>query len=152
MWLSATDTGDANGSANSGKLRAAEERPTHRRPATSKAAGESNASGQANSANTGGQIFSSGSETRPVPTSRPDDIHVQVDAPLVFQAKTHSPASPAPVDEAAALPVIGPSTQQTQLKIQIQPPPARPRESAPPNSAPRRFLRRIKGMFVAIFS
>ncbi|MFZ1931303.1 MAG: hypothetical protein WAU50_19345, partial [Candidatus Sulfotelmatobacter sp.] len=92
------------------------------------------------------------SETRPVPTSRPNDIRVQVDAPLVFQAKAHSPAAPAPVEEAAALPVIGPSAQQTQLRIQIQPPPVRPRESTQPNSAPRRFLRRIKGMFVAIFS
>ncbi|MGB7601265.1 MAG: AMIN domain-containing protein [Candidatus Sulfotelmatobacter sp.] len=117
---------------------------------SSKVAGETNGS-QANSASTGGQTFSSGSETRPVPTSRPNDIHVQVDAPLVFQAKSRS-ASPAPVDEAAALPVIGPSTQQTQLEIHIQPPPAGPQESTQPNSAPRRFLRRIKGMFVAIFS
>ena len=118
----------------------------------SKAAGESNGGGQTNSGSTGGRTFSSGSETRPVPASRPNDIHVQVDAPLVFQAKTHPATSPAPVEEAAALPVIGPSTQQTQLEIHIQPPPARPPESGPQNSAPRRFLRRIKGMFVAIFS
>ncbi|MFZ0537579.1 MAG: AMIN domain-containing protein [Candidatus Sulfotelmatobacter sp.] len=119
---------------------------------SSKAAGESNSGGQASTGNTRGQALSSGSETRPVPTSRPNDIRVQVDAPLVFQAKAHSPAAPAPVEEAAALPVIGPSAQQTQLRIQIQPPPVRPRESTQPNSAPRRFLRRIKGMFVAIFS
>jgi len=119
---------------------------------SSKAVGELNGGAQANSESTGGQTFSSGSETQPVPTSRSNDIHVQVDAPLVFQAKTHSAASPAPVDEAAALPVIRPSTQQTQLVIHIQPPPAAPQESTQPNSAPRRFLRRIKGMFVAIFS
>jgi hypothetical protein len=119
---------------------------------SSKAAGEVNGGGQPNSASAGAQTFSSGSETRPVPASRPNDIRVQVDAPLVFQAKTHSAASPAPVAEAAALPVVGPSTQQTQLEIQIQPPSARRQESTEPNSAPRRFLRRIKGMFVAIFS
>lgn len=119
---------------------------------SSKAAGELNGGGQANSTSTGEQTLSSGSETRPVPTSRPNDVHVQVDAPLVFQAKTHPGALPAPVDEAEALPVIGPSVQPTELKIQIQPPPASPRESAQPNSAPRRLLRRIKGMFVAIFS
>jgi hypothetical protein len=118
---------------------------------SAKAAGDLNGGAAANSASTGGQTFSSGSETRPVPASRPNDIHVQVEAPLVFQAKSHSAASSAPVDEAAALPVIRPSTQQTQLVIHIQPPPAVPQQSAEP-SAPRRFLRRIKGMFVAIFS
>lgn len=114
-------------------------------------AGELNDAAAANSPSPGGQTFSSGSETRPVPASRPSDIHVQVEAPLVFQAKARSAASSAPVEEAAALPVVGPSAQQTQLKIQIQPPPAAPQQSAEP-SAPRRFLRRIKGMFVAIFS
>ncbi|MGA9507288.1 MAG: AMIN domain-containing protein [Candidatus Sulfotelmatobacter sp.] len=119
---------------------------------SSKSAGELNGGGQANSPSRGGQTLSSGSETQPVPASRPNDIHVQVDAPLVFQAKTHSMVSPPPMDAAAALPVIRPSTQQTQLEIHIQPPPARRQGSTEPNSAPRRFLRRIKSMFVAIFS
>ncbi|HZW80866.1 MAG TPA: AMIN domain-containing protein [Candidatus Deferrimicrobiaceae bacterium] len=118
---------------------------------SSKAAGESSGGGQAKSASTGEQTFSTGSETRPVPTSRPNDVHVQVDAPLIFQAKTRS-ASAAAVDEAATLPVIGPTAQQTRLEIQIQPPPAAPQGSSQPYSAPRRFLRRLKGMFVAIFS
>lgn len=96
----------------------------------------------------GGQAFSGGPETRPLPPSRPNDVQVQIDAPLVFQAKTRS-APPAPVDEAAALPILAPSIHQTQLEIKIQPPVRQ--DSAQPTSAPHQFLRRIKGMFSSIF-
>ncbi len=33
------------------------------------------------------KTLSSGPEIRPLPPSKPDDIHVQVDAPLVFNAQ-----------------------------------------------------------------
>lgn len=131
-------------SAVSGKATLAEGEPS------AKAAGELNVSGQTNSLSAGAQTFSSNSETRPLPPSQPNDIRVQVEAPLVFQAKPHS-APAAPMDEAAVLPIMAPSNHQTQLEIKIQPP-AVQRDSVQPNSAPRRFLRRIKGMFVAIFS
>jgi hypothetical protein len=88
--------------------------------------------------------------TQPVPSSQPNDVQVQVDVPLVFRGKMNAAAPSAPVDEAATLPAVGPAPRQSQLEIQLQPP-ARPQGSAQPSSAPRRFLRRIKGIFVAIF-
>jgi hypothetical protein len=97
------------------------------------------------------QVLSSGPETQPLPPSQPNEVHVQVDAPFVFRARPRPAAPPAPTNEAAALPVTETSAARSQLEIQIQPPPAEPQGSAPPGSAPRRFLRRIKGIFVAIF-
>jgi hypothetical protein len=97
------------------------------------------------------QTLSSGPETQPLPPSQPNEVHVQVDAPFVFHARPRPAAPPAPTNEAAALPVMEMSAARSQLEIQIQPPPAEPQGSAPPGSAPRRFLRRIKGIFVAIF-
>jgi hypothetical protein len=93
------------------------------------------------------QILSTGTETQPPPASQPNDIHIQVDAPFVFHSKKLSDAPPAPTVEAAALPVMEPSPAPSQLEIKIQPPPASPQ----PSSAPRRFFRRLKGVFVSIF-
>ena len=98
----------------------------------------------------GGKTLSNGPETQPLPPSQPNEVHVQVDQPFVFHAKPRATAPPAPTDEAAALPVVGPAPAGSQLEIQIQPP-AEPQSPDPPSSAPRRFLRRIKGFFGAIF-
>ena len=85
------------------------------------------------------------SETAPSNSqAQPNDIHVQVEAPFVFRGKKS--AAPAPVDEAAALPVIGPSAREAHLEIQIQPPPgsqAKGKHVSP--------LRRIKGFFAGLF-
>lgn len=78
--------------------------------------------------------------------SQPNQVHVQVDAPLVFRGK--KPAAPAPVDEAAALPAIESTSRSTPLQIEIQPP---PKNSPQPTSAPRKFMRRIKGILSSIF-
>src|SRR5258708_23783780 len=64
--------------------------------------------------------LSKGPETAPLPPSKPDDIQVQVDAPLVFSATTRV-ASPA-VQAPAALPVPDPSTQQMPLTTVVLPP------------------------------
>jgi len=96
------------------------------------------------------KLAEGGTETQSLPASQPNDIHVQVDAPLVFRARKGSAdAPPPPMEEAAWLPAMEPSPERTQLAVQIQPPPAEPQ--AQPASAPRRFLRRIKGIFSAIF-
>jgi len=97
--------------------------------------------------NNGNQTLSSGPETQPLPPSQPNEVQVQVDAPFVFRARERS-TTPPPTDEAAALPVMETSDRQARLEIQIQPP---PQSSNQPRSAPRRFLRRLKGIFGAIF-
>jgi hypothetical protein len=95
------------------------------------------------------KLAGNGTETQTLPASQPNDIHVQVDAPLVFHARKGSAAAPPPpMEEAALLPAMEPSPARSQLAVQIQPP-AEPQ--AQPASAPRRFLRRIKGIFSAIF-
>jgi hypothetical protein len=95
------------------------------------------------------QTLSSGPETQPLPASQPGEVHVQVDAPFVFPPRDHSAAPPAPISEAAALPVTESSARSVQLEAQVQPPPAQ--AATQTASAPRRFLRRVKGFFVAIF-
>jgi hypothetical protein len=98
------------------------------------------------------QTLSSGPETQPLPLSQPDDVHIQVDAPFVFRGKKPSNASPAPVDEAAALPVMESSARRTQFEPQAQPPPAS--ASAPnaqENAEHDSLLRKIGRFFAAIF-
>jgi hypothetical protein len=91
-----------------------------------------------------------GRETEPPPPSKPEDIHVQVEAPLVFNGKKHTEPPPAQTEVAEALPTVGPAPPQSQLEIQIQPPPAK-QSGAPTASGPRRFFKRIGGIFSAIF-
>ncbi|MGB7864979.1 MAG: AMIN domain-containing protein, partial [Candidatus Sulfotelmatobacter sp.] len=99
-----------------------------------------------------GRLAGGGTETQSFPASQPNDIHVQVDAPLVFHGRKGSAAAPPPpMEEAALLPAMEPSPARSQLTMQIQPPPAESQASVQPASAPRRFLRRIKGIFSAIF-
>lgn len=88
----------------------------------------------------------SGPETRPLPPSQPDDIHVQVEAPLVFHAKKRPEAAPAPVDEIAALPVRESSAPPVYLEARVQPPPA----PAQPKPERYRLLLRIKRFFTSI--
>lgn len=102
--------------------------------------------------NSAGQTLSSGPETQPLPPSQPNDVHVQVDAPFVFRGKKPSDASPAPMDEAAALPVMESSARSTQFEPQVQPPPApAAAPTAQENAEHHRLLRRIGRFFAAIF-
>jgi hypothetical protein len=96
------------------------------------------------------QTLSNGPETRPLPPSQLDDVHIQVDAPFVFRGKKPSDASPAPLDEAAALPVMESSARSaTHFEPQVQPP--APPPTAQENADRPRLLRRIGRFFAAIF-
>jgi hypothetical protein len=90
--------------------------------------------------------FSNGPEIQPLPPSQPGEVHVQVDAPFVFEGK--KPPPPAPADEVAALPVLTPETKPVRLEAQVQPPPA-PIKQPEPEHHP--VLHRIGRFFTAIF-
>jgi hypothetical protein len=102
--------------------------------------------------------LSSGPETQPLPPTQPNDVHVQIDAPLVFHGKDRTgkdrtgkdraTASPAPADEVAALPVIDAAAKPAPMTIQVQPPPE-PGPKVQPEQHP--ILHRIKRFFGAIF-
>jgi AMIN domain len=109
-----------------------------------------NGSQQTLAAGNKGQTLSNGPEIQPLPSEQVNEAHVQVEAPLVFHAKNRPPAPPALTNEAAALPVMESATRPAQLEIQIEAPPAPP-SSSQAGSAPRRFLRRLRGFFAAIF-
>ena len=96
------------------------------------------------------QTLSSGPETQPLPPAQPNDVHIQVDAPLVFHAKKGPAVPSAPTDEAATPPVIESSARPVRLEAQVQPPPA-PAPGPQARAEHHRLLRRIKGFFAAIF-
>lgn len=92
--------------------------------------------------------LSNGPETAPVPPSQSNDLHIQVDAPLVFTAKKRAAMNPPPVPLQAAndLPVEDASTRQVHLDATVQAPPAKkPVEH-------RGFFHRIGHFFSAMFS
>jgi len=88
--------------------------------------------------------LSTSAETRPLPASQPNDVHVQVEVPIVFQGKQSPAAASSPAETAAALPAIEP-VRAVHLEAKLEPSPAqKPIEHL---SAPRRFFRRLKGLF-----
>jgi hypothetical protein len=94
--------------------------------------------------------ISNGSETQRLPTSQPDGIHIQVDAPFVYRAGEHPKASPAPADEATALPAIEWSARPARIETQPDPP-SGPQPNAQAKSGRHPVLRRIGRFFAAIF-
>ncbi len=94
------------------------------------------------------QTLSNGPETRPLPPSQPGDVHIQVDAPIVFEGRKRTP--PAPADEVAALPPAATVSRPIQLEPQpqVQPPPA---PSPQPKPEHNRLLHRIGRFFAGIF-
>jgi hypothetical protein len=98
---------------------------------------------------TAGTRLSNGPETAPPPPSQPNDVHVQVDAPLVFNAKNRAAAGalPPPVQAAKDLPVDDSPARQVHLDTVIQSPPPEPQKKP----EHRGFFRRVGGFFSSIF-
>ena len=102
-------------------------------------------------ANSGGGTLSTGSEVQPLPPSKPGDVSITVEAPMVYHAKQPA-ASAAPVDHATAPAEASTSTSAPQVQPTLQPPTVKPATPPPPPaSAPKRMLRRIKGFFSSVF-
>lgn len=110
--------------------------------------GSSSLDATARPASGAGIRLSNGPETAPLPASQPNDIHVQVDAPLVFTPKIRAAAAlPPPVQEAKDLPVDDSPARQVHLDALIQSPP--PQKQDKPEH--RGFFRRVGGFFASIF-
>jgi hypothetical protein len=81
-----------------------------------------------------------GSETAALPASKPNDIHVQVDVPMVFRATDPPLPQPAPAEEASLLPLRDvPVPASFEAVV------------APPKPAHHGFFGKLKGFFSAIF-
>lgn len=86
--------------------------------------------------------LSNGPETAALPPSQPNEVHIQVDAPMVFTAKDRPVViPPPPTVTASSLPVRDSSAPQIRIEA-VEPPP-------PPK--PHGFMHRLKGFFAAMF-
>jgi len=104
---------------------------------------------QAEAASPAGIRMSNGPETAPVPPTRPNETHVEIDAPLVFNAKSRAEAvPPAPVDVARELPIEDSPDREVHLDPVVQSPPAAETPSKPEH---RGFFGRVRGFFSSIF-
>ena len=87
-------------------------------------------------------------ETAALPASKPDDIHVQVDVPMVFRASdlppAQPPAQPAPTREAQLLPARE-AWKPAFFQVSALPP-------APVRNPHHGFFGKVKGLLAAIFS
>ena len=88
--------------------------------------------------------LSNGPETAPLPASS-TDVHVQVDAPFVFNAKQRAVPA-APVEAARELPLDDSPQRQVHLDAIVQSPP--PEQPKPQH---RGFFGRVRGFFSAVF-
>jgi AMIN domain len=79
-------------------------------------------------------------ETAALPLSKPSDVHIQVEAPLVFRADDTPAAKPAPTREAELLPI---RDRQRPAWLQAV--------ALPPPKPHRSVFGKIKGFFAAIF-
>ena len=108
------------------------------------ASSSSGANGSLSAANAPTRL-SNGPETAPLPPSQPNDLHVQVDAPLIFNAKNRAASAQAAVVQAAQdLPMEDSPARQVHLDAMVQAP-------APEKPEHRGLLHRVKGFFGAIF-
>jgi hypothetical protein len=95
--------------------------------------------------------LSNGPETAPVPPSQPNQVHMQVDVPLVFHAKDRAEGASegsaiptAPIETAKDLPADISPAREVHLDTVVQPPP----EKKPEHSG---FFHRVKGFFASLF-
>jgi hypothetical protein len=82
-------------------------------------------------------------ETAPLPASRPEEIQVQVEAPLVFRAGDHAQAPP--TREAERLPMTYSRSPQAPRAAVLPPPPT---QTKPRNQG---FFGKMKGFFSGLF-
>jgi hypothetical protein len=93
-------------------------------------------------------------ETKPLPPSNPNDVHVTVEAPFVFNA---SAMPPSVAQQAASLPPMSSARRADLAPVVLPPPPAEaqpvPPQSSSPSSPPqhRGFFGKVRGFFAKLF-
>lgn len=87
-------------------------------------------------------------QTDSLPTLKPNEVRVQIEAPFVFRASDHPAAQPAPTREAATLPPAYSSRPEPVPTI-VQPPKADTSRAIGKNR--RGFFGKIKGFFSSVF-
>jgi len=99
------------------------------------------------------QTLSNGPETQPLPPSQPGEVHVQVEAPLVFSGKksTASDAAPPKDEKAAVATAESPAQPPSQPAPPQQPVAAAPTQPAQTKPEHRGFFHRVKGFFSSLF-
>jgi hypothetical protein len=99
-------------------------------------------------------IATSGPEMQPLPSSKPSDVHVSVDAPFVFNANAPKPAALATLSvvirDSEALPVMT-RVRIVPLGDVVIPPSVQAGPAKPVASAQHGFLGKIRRFFGAIF-
>jgi hypothetical protein len=97
-------------------------------------------------------LASARAETAPLPQSKPADIHVQIEAPLVFRGSDRPKAA---TQSAANMPPKAPAAQpKTDPTAPIPPPTPPPKaieQEQPAAKQHRGFFGRVKGFFSAVF-
>ncbi|HEX8816418.1 MAG TPA: AMIN domain-containing protein [Terriglobales bacterium] len=92
--------------------------------------------------------LATGPVTAPLPPSKPNDIHVEVEAPFVFRAGDPPPAAPA----APAVPLPVPAQQVAMLPVQSRPALSQTAALPEPLPPPRQhFFGRVRNFFAALF-
>lgn len=97
-------------------------------------------------------MASARAETAPLPQSKPADIHVQIEAPLVFRGSDR----PKPTTQSGAnmppKPVAAQPRSDPTAPVPLPVPPPKPQEKTQAAAKPHRgFFGRVKGFFSAVF-
>jgi hypothetical protein len=94
-------------------------------------------------------------ETAPLPPSKPDEVHVAIEAPFVFRGSDPPPAKAAPVEESRKLPAAYTRPEPPFRNAVLGPPPPPTPAPAAPAAESRAehhgVFGKLKGFFSAIF-
>ena len=100
------------------------------------------------------QLAANMPQAPPLPESKPSEVHVQVDAPLVFRGDQLPPVASTPKTEVGSLPAY--AQRPEPMEVMIVPPaaehPEKPAKREKSNPSERRgFMGKLKGFFSGIF-
>ena len=113
--------------------------------------GAGSPSGSINNDPQPGTSLSNGPETAALPRTQSNEVHVQVDAPFVFNAKNRAAiAAASPLRATRELPVEESPDRQVHLDAVVQPPPG-PDKNEQKKSEHHGFFGHVKGFFSSVF-